>query len=498
MDKISVDPKEYVVFDIETNGLKAKSDDILSISLYKPDDRKTFSRFLPLELSRVIKTTEINGITKNDLDGAVPLKQRDIDMLFEEFELERRTILIYAPLDGFDDIFLYHYMKRKHLRGFEKLRFYNIKNQMISSGFSHGNVTKDNLCKMFKISNVRNVHSGINDCRLEWELFKKMDGDYFFITDSCPYDKVFRFTEDYIIPVGYLNSHPNLRKMIKNLPSIDCDPKEVYSLSIDLSNTEIRKFPTNFNGAIIENLLNKMLSAKNLKEESKQFLFDNKCKLEYVGKIPSAVDAVPMKYNDDGTYTSINENHAGLAKEMNYFAVTLKQELMPLVSYIKEEIFANKHIFSQELVVNKEHNVLTLCDLSSENAVLEIKTNSINSEKYKYQLFFESKGRKCYHLSMDWMLDTRTYGCKGVVFNIFEVSMNVDYSIDERTLNKIKAVKKTVRDKMKDRLSSLGFELIYYISSSDPIKAKCCKCGCEIDTKYSTIYYGSLKCRNCH
>ena len=52
MEKVSIDPREYVVFDVETNGLKSKKDDLLSISFYKPDDKKEYSKFLPLELNR--------------------------------------------------------------------------------------------------------------------------------------------------------------------------------------------------------------------------------------------------------------------------------------------------------------------------------------------------------------------------------------------------------------------------------------------------------------
>ncbi|WP_235810847.1 3'-5' exonuclease family protein [Tractidigestivibacter scatoligenes] len=33
-----VDPKKYLVLDVETNGLNPAKDDLLSISIYKPDD----------------------------------------------------------------------------------------------------------------------------------------------------------------------------------------------------------------------------------------------------------------------------------------------------------------------------------------------------------------------------------------------------------------------------------------------------------------------------
>ena len=59
--------KKYVVLDVETNGLSSIKDDLLSISIYKPDDGKIYDRFLPLELSDEVETTYINGITKDML-----------------------------------------------------------------------------------------------------------------------------------------------------------------------------------------------------------------------------------------------------------------------------------------------------------------------------------------------------------------------------------------------------------------------------------------------
>lgn len=123
MKRMSTDPTEYVVFDVETNGLKSKQDDLLSISFYKPDDGKEYSKFLPLELNRKIVTTHINGITENDLVGATALTQFEFDHLVEEFELEKRIILIYAG-GNFDASFLSAYMKRHRIFGFEKLKFY--------------------------------------------------------------------------------------------------------------------------------------------------------------------------------------------------------------------------------------------------------------------------------------------------------------------------------------------------------------------------------------
>lgn len=62
-----INAKDYVVLDVETNGLSSLRDDLLSISIYKPDDKKTYDRFLPLELSNNLETIYINGITKKML-----------------------------------------------------------------------------------------------------------------------------------------------------------------------------------------------------------------------------------------------------------------------------------------------------------------------------------------------------------------------------------------------------------------------------------------------
>ena len=188
--------KKYVVLDVETNGLSSIHDDLLSVSIYKPDDNKILNRFLPLELATSVYTTYINGITKKMLKDAKPFSQEEIDNIIEEFELDKRTILTYGNLD---ERFIKNYLKRKKLKGYERMKFYNFKHDIISSSFA-GNVTKDNLCRIYGIDNVKEVHSGENDCLLEWQLFKKMNGNKLLVTDN----NVFELNENYIIPASYL------------------------------------------------------------------------------------------------------------------------------------------------------------------------------------------------------------------------------------------------------------------------------------------------------
>ena len=176
-----INAKDYVVLDVETNGLSSLRDDLLSISIYKPDDKKTYDRFLPLELSNNVETTHINGITPEMLKNKLPLTQEEFDEIVKDFELEKRKILIYGNID---EKFIKNYLKRKKIKGFDKLEFYNFKHNIISSRFSEGNITKDNLCRIYGIENTQEIHIGLNDCILEWQLFKKMDGNKIIIINN--------------------------------------------------------------------------------------------------------------------------------------------------------------------------------------------------------------------------------------------------------------------------------------------------------------------------
>lgn len=57
---------------------------------------------------------------------------------------------------------------------------------------------------MFGIEGVKEIHSGLNDCKLEWELFKKIDGDFLLVTNGILADDVFRLNEDYFYSSKYV------------------------------------------------------------------------------------------------------------------------------------------------------------------------------------------------------------------------------------------------------------------------------------------------------
>ena len=228
-----MDAGKYVVLDVETNGLSSLKHDLLSISIYKPDEDKIYERFLPLELNDKVYTTKINGITKKKLRNAKPLTQIEVDALIVDFDLNNRTILTYG---GIDEKFIRNYFRRKHIEGYSRLTFYNFKKDIISSKFSGGNVTKDNLCNLFNIKNVQSVHSGKSDCILEWKLFEKLNGDKLLITE----DKVFLMNDSYIIPASFFHTHSNIKYCISKLPYIHVEKEEIKRFSIYGKN--IKKF----------------------------------------------------------------------------------------------------------------------------------------------------------------------------------------------------------------------------------------------------------------
>ncbi len=196
---------EYIVLDLETNGLRPASDDLLSISIYDPSTGKIYNRLLPLELQPTVLTTYINGIDDTDVENAIPLCQKEFNDLIEEFDLTHKTILYYSG-GKFDYNFLNKYCQRHGIAGIELLKFENIKDRIASSTYSTGNLTKDNLCNALGIRGVSEKHSGINDCFLEWQLFEQYAYDRLLVNDNY----IYRFSKDYVIPASHLTNFPKL------------------------------------------------------------------------------------------------------------------------------------------------------------------------------------------------------------------------------------------------------------------------------------------------
>lgn len=484
LPNISTSPHDYVVLDVETNGLKSKEDDLLSISLFKPDDCSEYDRFLPLDLNPDVFTTEINGIRKRDLKNKQHLTQEEVDKLVGEFELDQRIILHYGSLDF---RFIRDYFDRHNLKGFECLRFFNFKQLICSPGFSDGSLSKDNLCIFFGIDGISDIHSGIRDCKLEWKLFKKIDGRYLLarIVPNGQYSGMWRLAvlnPGYILPISYLTTYKNLSRIIER-PYIRCDAEEVFRLKI--SGEHILRFPTNFSGMTIEHLIDVALDAN--EADNREFLTANSSKNEFIGYIPSYTSYTPMSFNDDGTVTAARVEDEGCEKEINSTIEQMREQLTPLIEFINSEIFHCASITSQELVVDNELGILSLCDLSTEDAVLEIKTSQCNPEKYAEQLHYEAKGRPAYLLGMEWGFDGKV---PSAVLTIKKVNT---YPGDRPNKRRDKAM-----ESLTAILSSENIEVVSYVKSTSPVGIRCKTCGHEWEETYPRIRAGKCVCAICH
>lgn len=426
----NINPKDYVVLDVETNGTSSINDDLLSISIYKPDDNQIYNRFLPLEYSNLVYTSFINGITEDMLKDKDPLTQDEFNEIIKKFELDKRIILTYGNID---ERFIKNYLKRKKIKGFEKLSFYNFKHDIISSSFSEGNITKDNLCIVYGIDNVQKVHSGINDCILEWQLFNKINKKKLIVIGSIVYE----LNKDYIIPVSYLTTYPNFKYCISNFPKIKYKVEEIKKIRID--SDEIKKFETNISGITIEHLINSLLNVRDLDEETFAFQIENKKKLLKIGELPSHIYSIPIIKNKDGTISAINKKDEEKIKSINKVTQIIKGKITPLIDYIQNDLFKDEEIMSQELVINKKDNVLAKCDLSSKTKILEIKAFEPNFDKIKYQLYYQSNNRDIYVAKVTWNSKLK----KGIIFTVNRV-----YLYDSNT-NELDKNGKDVSEKTK-------------------------------------------------
>ena len=458
-----INAKDYVVVDVETNGLSSLRDDLLSISIYKPDDKKTYDRFLPLELSNNVETTHVNGITSEMLKNNIPLTQEEFDEIVKDFELEKRKILVYGNID---EKFIKNYLKRKKIKGFDKLEFYNFKHNIISSRFSEGNITKDNLCRIYGIENTQEIHTGLNDCILEWQLFKKMDGNKIIIINN----EVFEFNKNYIIPVSYLTTYTNFKYCINNFPNIKSSIEELMKIRIDSS--DIKKFENNISGISIEHLINSLLEVKDMSEETLKFQLENKKKLKKIGKLPLIRYEIPIILNRDGTISALFKRDEARVSEVNKVTEIIKKKIEPLIKYIKHDIFCDNQIMTQELIVNEKDNVLAKCDLSSKNAILEIKAFIPDIEKIKYQLYYQANGRPIYLLQTKWNTKLK----RGLIFTIYKVNILEDDMI---------------KNSYENQINNKKIKVLKYNDAHKMFELQCKKCNYKWKTSLSKFEINS-------
>ena len=327
------------------------------------------------------------------------------------------------------------------------------------------------------------MHSGMNDCVLEWKLFKKLDGRYLLarITPGGPHAGQWRLSvlnSGYILPISYLTTYANLARIVER-PYICSDSTTVFSLEI--ADKLIKRFPSNYSGATIEHLIDTMLGAT--KEDNSAFLTQNAAKNELLGYMPSYLHITPMSFNADGTVTAAHKEDKPLEVALNATIEELRRQIAPLVKFIKEEIFHDQPITSQELVIDNERGILALCDLSSPDAILEIKTSSCNPEWHAEQLYYEARGRKTYLLGMDWASDQ-------MVITIKRVDTFPGNKPDKRKERVLVSLEETLR---KENIS-----LVSYVSSQEPIEVRCRTCEHRWTERYNRIKNGKCVCPICH
>jgi hypothetical protein len=426
--------KKYVVFDVETNGVRKKADDLLSLSIYDPETGICYNHFFPLDVQPVVLTTRINGITESGLKDATHLSQDDIDQIIQYFNLKNRILLSYSGGKGlFDPDFVKNYSARHHLTGFEQLTYENIKSLLPAAPFGYqGSMSKDELCSILGIEGVRAVHSGENDCVLEWKLFEKIGP----IPLLCLQERLYQYDKNYIVPVTYLPRHPELVKVAQiRLPSVRAKLEPVFQFDFpDNVLKKIRKFPTNVTGIAIENAIDAALKAE--EEDNSEFLIENRRHLKYLGSLMAHPKEIPVLTEDDGTLRAVEPQDETFIAGVNDVTAAIMSSLSSTIGFIRNQVFANEKILSQEMVISDDKKVLALCDLSSGAAVMEIKTFDVVDEKTEQgsfasaaltnQLYYEKRGRTVYVFSLTfttfWNAKTSKQTVTGLSALIYRVS----------------------------------------------------------------------------
>ena len=454
--------QKMIVFDVETNGTRKSNDDLLSLSIYDPSTGICYNRYFPLDMQPVILTGFIHGITEETIADATHMTQEEMNQIIKYFDLKNAIVLSYSGGKGtFDSSFVINYCSRHNVKGFEDLNYKNIKSFIPPAPFgSEGQLSKDNLCRMFGIEGVSEVHSGLNDCVLEWKLFEKLVRQpVFFIQHD-----LYRYSKDYIIPVTYLSKHPELIRLagLKIPPVLGYVEKQFEYRFPESSLKVIKKFPTNITGITLENAINSMLHVK--EQDNFDFLVKNKKHLQYIGSLETKIDEIPIITENDGTIKTTAPEYESYVKEINNVTKMVMDNLQPTINFIKTNIFKHEEITSQELVISEDNKILALCDLSSPNCILEIKTmNIIQNDEYgehispliSRQLYYQRKNRNVFAASIVFddhidVIDGRAaYYTDGITITIYKVDLQiveVKPVVYKPSITTAKILKELIRD----------------------------------------------------
>lgn len=434
----SIYKDKYIVFDVETNGTRTNNDDLLSLSIYNPATGICYNRYFPLDLQPIILTGFIHGISDEQLMGATHITQEELDEIIDYFDLKNSVLLSFSGGKGtFDSSFVINYCERHNVRGFENLVYKNIKSAIPPAPFgTEGQLSKDNLCRMFGIEGVTDLHSGLNDCVLEWKLFEKLAKQpVFFIQNN-----LYRYNKNYIVPITYLGKHPELVRLAKlDIPPVLGYPEIVFEYDFPKQSLkELKKFPTNITGITIENAIDAMLKVE--EQDNLDFLVQNKKHLEFIGSLDSWIQEIPIITEDDGTIKTVDPRYKDYINDVNHVTKLIMQNLSSTIEFIKNKVFKESKVLSQEMVISEDKKILALCDLSSESSVLEIKTmDIIHNDEYglhltpyiSRQLYFQRRKRDVYAASIVFDTHYTEHGFSEIIDGIKITIYKVDLKIVE-------------------------------------------------------------------
>ena len=420
---------KYVVFDVETNGLRNSNDDLLSLSIYDPTTSLCYTRYFPLDLQPIVLTRHINGINENMLDNCPHWIQDEVNNIIDTFDLKNKILLSYSASGKFDKTFITNYCKRHNITGFENLNYDNIF-WYKPSGFigKHGQLSKDNLCLKLGIDGVEKVHNSLNDCILEWKLFENFQTRKMFFIDNLLYE----YNSNYIIPISYINKIPKLIDFAKiSIPYIDAQVRKYKTFNLPQNIlTDALKFPTNITGASLERRIKAKFNAT--RQDNINFLIENKSKLKLIAKFESIYDEISITENKDGSLNALNPIDKEDIEIVNKVSNYIIEGFEPAINFIKENIFCNEEILDQELVVSEDNKILDLCDFSSYSSIFEFKTTGLFDrdnnlyQDYARQLYYQSKGRNIYIGNINFIHndDVRDISSlKDIIFEIYEVKL---------------------------------------------------------------------------
>ncbi len=130
-------------------------------------------------------------------------------------------------------------------------------------------------------------------------------------------------------------------------------------------------------------------------------------KLKMVGILPSERKEIPVMKREDGTLKSLDPQFEDYIRSVNETSNIIRSGITEVIDYIREKVFDNKEIRTQELTLSENNRVLALCDLSSDDAILEIKTFDIFSVIYTRkrenvirQMYYQKGNKKLYAMSI--------------------------------------------------------------------------------------------------